>query len=65
MLWVVGSNGWGAVGSETIIKPEETKKLICDLRKTYHDGTPKIDPNKIKHIRIMTQRAKKAFIGDK
>jgi hypothetical protein len=62
MLWVVASNGWAAVGSEITLGAGQTATLSCNLRQTYPDGTPRIDPNQIKHIRIMTQRAATASL---
>jgi len=55
-LWVVSSNGWDAVGGSATLDPDQSAKLSCDLRQTYPDGTPKIDPNQTKEIRIMVQR---------
>ncbi|WP_197167874.1 hypothetical protein [Neorhodopirellula pilleata] len=56
-LWVVGSNGWTAVGDSSVLKPSESTTLRCLLRETFPDGTPKIDPIRIKEIRVMVQRA--------
>lgn len=62
MLWVVASNGWEAVGDEIDLGAGQTATLSCNLRQTYPDGTPRIDPGQIKHIRIMTQRATTASL---
>ncbi len=61
-LWVVSSNGWDAVGSSAKLEPNQAVKLNCDLRQTYPDGTPKIDPNQVKEIRIMIQRVDSASL---
>jgi hypothetical protein len=61
-LWVVSSDGWAAVGGVATLKPNETRTLNCNLRETYPDGTPKIDPGKIHQIRIMVQRAESATL---
>jgi len=55
-LWVVSSHGWAAVGGFAKLEPDQAATLSCDLRETYPDGTPKIDPGRIKEIRIMIQR---------
>ena len=56
-LWVVGANGWGAVGNAIELKPNQTHQLNCDLRATYPDGTPKIDPTQVAQIRFMISQA--------
>ena len=43
-LWVVSSGGWDAVGAATTLQPGQTETLTCNLRETYPDGTPRIDP---------------------
>ena len=55
-LWVTASHGWTAVGSAAELKAGETTTLSCDLRATYPDGTPRIDPRRVNGIRIMVQR---------
>ena len=57
MLWVVAHRGFTAVGEESSLDPGETATICCDLRKTYRDGSPIIDPGKIRRIRIMTKGA--------
>ena len=64
ILWVASSDGWDAVGSKASLKPGESQKLSCDLRKTFPDGTPKLDPNRIREIRVMLQRAKEGVSVD-
>jgi hypothetical protein len=54
MLWVVGGPGWDAVPAEAVLAPGETRRLSCDLRETWPDGTPKIDPGRVEDLRIMT-----------
>ena len=61
-LWGVSSNGWAAVGGAATLEPGESATLTCDLRQTYPDGTPRIDPSKIKEIRIMIQRTDLASV---
>lgn len=56
-LWAVSANGWSAVGDGAKLQPGASVTLQADLRQTYPDGTPKIDPTQISEIRVMTQRA--------
>lgn len=61
-LWVVSSVGWDAVGAATTLQPGQTETLTCDLRETYPDGTPKIDPRRVSEIRLMIQRTDAASV---
>ena len=61
-LWVVSSNGWSAVGDSVSLKPNQTATLSCNLRQTYPDKIPKIDPSQIKEIRLMIQRSDSASL---
>jgi len=61
-LWVVSSHGWAAVGGSAKLEPNQAATLSCDLRETYPDGTPKIDPGRIKEIRVIVQRTDSAFV---
>lgn len=54
-LWVVSSAGWSAVGSAAKLAPGQAETFRCDLRETFPDGTPKINPHRIGEIRIMVQ----------
>jgi hypothetical protein len=53
MLWLVGDHGWSAVVDSATLAPQETRTFSCDLRKTYPDGTPKLNPSDIKQIQVM------------
>lgn len=53
MLWVVGDHGWDAVPDSATLAPDETRVLSCDLRATYPDGTPKIDPGAVTQLQVM------------
>jgi len=57
-LWVASSHGWAAVGDGATLDPDKETTLTCDLRETYPDGTPKIDPGRIREIRVMVQRTR-------
>ncbi len=54
MLWVVGDRGWDAAPAEAVLDPGATGRLTCHLRETWPDGTPRIDPNQVKQIQVMT-----------
>lgn len=54
LLWVVGEDGWDAVADVATLAPGETRRFSCALRETFPDGTPKLDPGRIKQIQIMT-----------
>jgi hypothetical protein len=56
-FWVVGSNGWSAVGDFATLATNENRTFRCNLRQTYPDGTPKIDPKQLKQIRILVKGA--------
>jgi hypothetical protein len=55
LLWVVSRRGWDAVPDVASLKPGETRRYRCNLRETYPDGTPKIDPGQVKQIQIMVR----------
>lgn len=61
-LWVVSSDGWAAVGGSATMKPDQSETLRCDLRETFPDGTPRIDPGRIREIRVMVQRTDTAAL---
>lgn len=53
MFWVVGNNGWDAVLDEATLAPRETRRFSCNLRSTFPDGTPKLNPSKIKQVQVI------------
>lgn len=53
MFWVVGEHGWSAVVDAASLAPSETRTFSCNLRATYPDGTPKLNPSDIKQVQIM------------
>ena len=55
LLWVVGESGWDAVPAGAKLAPGETRRFSCRLRETFPDGTPKIDPARVKDIRVMVR----------
>jgi hypothetical protein len=59
LLWVVSQRGWEAVGDFANLPPSSERAFRCDLRQTFPDGTPKVDPGLVNKLRIMV-RAKGA-----
>ena len=53
MLWVVGDHGWEAVADCSTLAPRESRNFSCDLRATFPDKTPKLNPNEVKQVHIM------------
>ena len=53
MLWVVGGHGWDAVLDTATLAPHETRIFSCDLRATFPDGTPKLNPGDVRQVQIM------------
>lgn len=56
LLWVVGDRGWDAVPAPATLAPGETRLLSCDLRETWPDKTPKIDPHQVNQVQMMILR---------
>lgn len=57
MFWVVGDHGWSAVEDTAPLAPRETRTFSCNLRETYPDGTPKLNPGDVKQLQIMLTEA--------
>jgi len=57
-LWAVGKQGWGAVCDTATLAPGENRDFKCDLRRTFRDGTPIINPTEIAAVQIMVKRNK-------
>ncbi len=53
MFWLVGDQGWSAVVDVATLAPHEVHTFSCNLRATYPDGTPKLNPSKVKHVQVM------------
>jgi outer membrane protein assembly factor BamB len=53
LFWVVADRGWDAVADAAKLAPGESRVFSCLLRDKYPDGTPKIDPTKVKQIQVM------------
>jgi hypothetical protein len=52
-LWVVAERGWEPVSDVIILEPGDSRRMVCDLRQTFKDGTTKLNPSRIKSIRIL------------
>ena len=59
MLWIVADKGWNAVGNSVEIKPNETKTVSCNVRATFPDGTPRLNPTNIQQIQLMLMKGQK------
>lgn len=57
MFWVVGNHGWSAVSDTARLDPGEKRGFRCDLRTTYPDGTPKLNPADIRQVQVMLSEA--------
>jgi hypothetical protein len=53
MLWVVGNHGWDAVLDQAVLAPGEVRVFSCNLRATFPDGTPKLNPEDVKQVQVM------------
>ncbi|GAL82038.1 hypothetical protein-signal peptide prediction [Algibacter lectus] len=58
-LWVVPDHGWDAVADRQTIDAGCSLQFQCNIRATYKDGTPKLNPKRIKKIQIMLSKASK------
>lgn len=56
LLWVVGDRGWDAVPAPATLAAGETRLLLCDLRETWPDKTPKIDPRQVRAFQLMVTK---------
>lgn len=57
LMWIVPDKGWDGVGERLIIDAGASLHFKCDLRATYKDGTPKLNPHRIKKVEMMFSRA--------
>jgi len=53
MLWVVGDHGWEAALASSTLEPGETRTLSCNLRATFPDRTPRLNPGDVKCVEVM------------
>jgi hypothetical protein len=53
MVWVVGDHGWEAVLDTATLAPQEIRRFSCDLRATFPDGTPRLNPGDVRGVQVM------------
>ncbi|MFM8496993.1 MAG: hypothetical protein ACKOEM_15960 [Planctomycetia bacterium] len=58
MLWGVAAAGWESVADVAVLQPGESRTFSCPLRKTFPDGTPKLDPTRIRGVQVMIKNPK-------
>ncbi len=58
-LWALASSGWDAVCSAAKLQPGESQILSCNLRDTFPDGTPKLDPTRVTGFQIILVNPRK------
>jgi len=58
MLWVVADAGWESIADVAVLQPRESRTFSCALRKTFADGTPKLDPTRVQGIQVMLNHPK-------
>ncbi|MCE9630409.1 MAG: hypothetical protein K8S94_06790 [Planctomycetia bacterium] len=58
MLWVVADAGWECIADVAVLPPGESRTFSCALRKTFPDGTPKLDPTRVRAVQIMLKNPK-------
>ena len=55
-LWVCPTGGWHPVDDVLELAPGQKSSFKVDLRKTFGDKTPRLDPGKISHFRLVMNR---------
>ena len=58
MLWLVADAGWESVADVAVLQAGESRTFSCGLRQTFADGTPKLDPTRVRSIQLMLNRPK-------
>ena len=58
MLWVVADAGWESIADVALLQPRESRTFSCGVRKTFPDGTPKLDPTRVQGIQVMLNHPK-------
>ncbi len=58
LLYVVGDGGWDAVAASSKIAVGARGRLSCNLREAFEDGTPKLNPEMVSHIELITVKPK-------
>ena len=55
-LWVVADAGWESIADFAVLQPGETRTFSCPLRATFPDGTPKLDPARVRGVQVMLRK---------
>jgi hypothetical protein len=58
MLWAVADRGWESIADVAVLEPGESRTFSCNLRKTFPDGTPKLEPTRAQGIQVMLKSPK-------
>ncbi len=58
MLWVVADTGWESIADVAVLAPGESRTFSCALRQAFPDGTPKLDPARVRGIKVMLKNPK-------
>jgi hypothetical protein len=61
-FWALASSGWDSVCAVATLQPGESKVLSCNLRETFPDRTPKLDPTRITGFQLMVSNPKKEIV---
>lgn len=55
-LWVCASGGWHPVNQTLELSPKEKAAFNVNLRLTWSDGKPRLDPRRITHIQLVLNK---------
>jgi hypothetical protein len=55
-LWVVADAGWESIADFAVLRPGEIRTFSCPLRATFPDGTPKLDPARVRGVQVMLRK---------
>jgi hypothetical protein len=55
-LWVCPAGGWHPVEQVLELAPGEKSSFKVNLRKAFGDQTPRLDPRRIRHLRLVLHR---------
>lgn len=55
-VWIVADAGWESIGTFHEVAVGETRTFVCNLRETFPDGTPKLDPARVAGVQVMVRK---------
>jgi hypothetical protein len=55
-FWVVAKAGWESIGDFRELAAGEEMAFVCDLRQTFPDRTPKLDPARVAGGQVMIRK---------